>query len=1063
MIEERSIEQLLNRVDIHDVVSRFVDLKRKGANYQACCPFHNERTPSFTVNPSRNTWHCFGACQDGGDAIKFLMKIKAIDFPDAVRELGQMYGVTIEETAKKGETAEQARNSMRREAMFIAYNEAQEFFLEQLKADSGESRQAMEYAVGRWSKEFIEEYGIGYAPMSGQSLVIYAEKRAMSIDSMIDAGLLKTSDKDGRPYSFFRGRITIPIRDRMGRIIGYTARTISQDSDVPKYINSATSLIYSKENSIFGIHVAARAAAREQKFFLVEGAPDVLRMHLIGAGNTVASLGSAWTAKQFQQLKRISTNLCFLPDADPPKGNEPYGTGVKAVIKNALLAISLGFSVTVKEIPLTDDGKKNDPDTYCTDSKVLANLEEEDFFVWYANKLLSGNPTQDEKTKAVAAIADLLAHIDDDVRLQMDIDRLSKILPGKSVWRNAVRTAKKRLEENRLKGKQDNDSNEIAERYNFIIRNNCYYSVGEDGKKFQWSNFIMKPLFHIKDSVMAKRIYLLINEDGVIETIELKQEELVSLAKFKQHVEGCGNFVWNAAEKQLQRLKQYLYATTETAIEITQLGWQRQGFFAFGNGVFYNGDWYPVDQLGIVRLGDLGNYYLPAFSSIYKDDTQFFQFERQFIHEKTSNITLYDYTDKVVEVFGDNAKVGICFLLATLFRDVIVAHTKYFPILNLFGPKGSGKSQLGHSLMAFFIRDNVPPNINNSTLPALADAVAQCSNALVHLDEFRNSLDESKREFLKGLWDGTGRNRLNMDRDKKREVTKVSSGVIVSGQEMATADIALFSRFIFLSYSDSHFSNEAKRKFNDLLQLRKKGCSHLVLELLRNRAFFEQKFRECFNESYQQLITSLETHNIEDRIIGNWIVPLAALNVLKDKIKLPFTYDEVLQLCIDGCILQQSQNAQNNEVATFWNIVSFLKQDGKIWLDCDYRIEEQIVLNLYDLEYELEFPSPKRILYLRKNRIFQLYKMHGKHVDEQLLAANSLLYYLKNSEAYLGRKLSMRFKNIINGVEQRKETTTGNGQKDYKQVSVVDQALVFDYDLLASTFELTLDEETSAE
>lgn len=127
-----------------------------------------------------------------------------------------------------------------------------------------------------------------------------------------------------------------------------------------------------------------------------------------------------------------------------------------------------------------------------------------------------------------------------------------------------------------------------------------------------------------------------------------------------------------------------------------------------------------------------------------------------------------EYSDKLVQVFGDNAKVGICFLLASLFRDIIVGQTKSFPILNLFGPKGSGKSELGHSLMSFFIIKNTPPNIQNATIAALGDAVAQCANSLVHIDEYKNSIDLDKREFLKGIWDGTGRSRMNMDRDKKK-------------------------------------------------------------------------------------------------------------------------------------------------------------------------------------------------------------------------------------------------------------------------------------------------------
>lgn len=1054
MITERSIENVLNRVDIVDVVSRYVDLKRKGANWQACCPFHNERTPSFIVNPSRNTWHCFGSCQEGGNAIKFLMRQCNMSFPEAVRELGKMYGVTIEETDSKEQTAEQTANTRKREAMLFAYEALQPFFVSQLSESSEEGRYAYNYATKRWSQDFVNECGIGYAPRNGNLLVQFAQVNNIPQDVLLDMGVLRTSERNGQLYSFFRERVMIPIRDRFGRIIGYTARYIGENEETAKYLNSTSSLLYSKENSIFGIHVALRAAAKENKFYLVEGAPDVLRLHLLGVNNTIASLGSAWTEKQFSQIKRFSQNLCFLPDADPPKPGEPYGTGISAVIKNALMALDMGFNITVKEIPLGKGNTKNDPDSFCRSKAILEDLEEEDFIIWYAKKLSVENGSQEQKSQMVMTISTLVAKIEDDVKQSMFIDMLVKTLPGRSLWKNAIRTAKKRLTEQKLK--ESNLSLDMIEQYGFQEQNHCYFSVGEDGKRRQWSNFTMKPLFHIKDNTMALRLYLLTNVNGVEVTVEMKQEELVSLTKFRQRVESQGNFIWKAKEEQLTTLKMYLYATTETAEQIVQLGWQQQGFFAFGNGIFTS-EWHEVDELGIVRLGEQGNYYLPAFSSVYRNDTQFFQFERRFTHLGLNKIPLYDYSELLVDVFGDNAKVGIAFLLATLFRDVVVSYTRSFPILNLFGPKGSGKSELGHSLMAFFIIDNIPPNISNSTLPALADAVAQCSNALVHLDEFKNNIDIDKREFLKGLWDGTGRNRMNMERDKKREVTKVSCGVIVSGQEMATADIALFSRFIFLSYSKSQFSQEAKEKFAKMAAIRKLGCSHLVLEILQCRALFEAEFRGNYNEAFEDIINALGQSNIEDRIIRNWVIPLAALRTLQDALRLPFTYNDLLKVSIDGIIAQNGETLSNNELNIFWDIVSFLRQEGKIWLGGDYRIELENRIKCTNHKYEIEFPAAKKILYLRHTRIFQLYKMHGRYVNEALLPPASLQHYLENSDAYIGRKQSIRFKNIVNGVQTRIEVIE-KGQVTTRPVTAVDQALVFDYDLLVNQFGLNLEE-----
>ena len=239
-----------------------------------------------------------------------------------------------------------------------------------------------------------------------------------------------------------------------------------------------------------------------------------------------------------------------------------------------------------------------------------------------------------------------------------------------------------------------------------------------------------------------------------------------------------------------------------------------------------------MDDYGIVRLKDNGNFYLPANSKIYRNDIKLFQFERRFVHVDTTNIALREFTDQVFRVFGDNGRVGFAFLVATLFRDIVTRTTRSFPVLNLFVPKGSGKSELGHTLMSFFIIENVPPNIQNSTLPALNDTVAAVSNALVHIDEYKNDLDIKKHEFLKGLWDGTGRTRMNMDLDKKKETTSVDSGIILSGQEMPTADIALFSRLIFVTFPTSVFTDEQKRKYQRLIKMRRLGMTHLTLQFL---------------------------------------------------------------------------------------------------------------------------------------------------------------------------------------------------------------------------------------
>ncbi|MBO5181849.1 MAG: DNA primase [Paraprevotella sp.] len=1047
MIGEDVIESILARANIVDVVSGFVQLKKKGMSYEACCPFHAEKTPSFKVNPARGTWHCFGSCGEGGNVISFIMRQENMSFPEAVRWLGHKYGVKVEEE-KEDETAKAAR--IKREAMFALNEKVAAFYVQRRRA----SKDASAYINGRWGLDYADTEDIGYAPDEWDALLNQAEKTGLSQPLLKELGLIRESEK-GKVYDFFRNRVMIPIRDKYRRIIGFTARDLSGFDGTPKYLNSSESEIYHKEKSLFGLGNAWRQAIKEDCFYLVEGAPDAMRLQCIGINNAVAPLGAAWTPGQFEIIRSVAGHVCFLPDADPPARDEPWGTGIKAVMKAGKEAMKVGFTVGVREIPLGKDNSKNDPDSWCRTRGRFNELKEEDFIIWYARKTMEVSETTEQRSRAIAEVAALMATITDDVKARMYLSQLNGVYRNKTLWENAINAAKREQNDKRAQGSRRKEI-DLYQNYKFFEEKGCYYSWSKEGEPFQWSNFTMKPMFHIKDSVNPKRLYRIKNERGLEETVEMKQEDLVSLSKFKQRIEGLGNYIWLATEREMTRLKMFLYEQTETAVEITQLGWQRNGFWAFGNGIYYKRQWYPVDELGIVRLQGKGNYYLPAFSLIYKDDVKLYQFERNFVHLGYNAVGLKEYVDAFVDVFGDNAKVGFSFLLATLFRDVITGYTKVFPLLNLFGPKGSGKSEFGHTLMSYFIIENNPSNLQNSTIPALNDTVGNCANALVHIDEFKNDCDLLKREFLKGIWDGTGRTRMNMDKDKKKEMTAVDSGVIVSGQEMATADIALFSRMVFLTFPRSEFSSAEKSKYETLVEMRHRGASHLTLSLLDLRPKMEQDYKNNYAQVMAELSEQLANERIEDRIQRNWAIILSAFRTLESSLDVPFGYKDLFRIVKDGILRQNKECKTNNELAQFWNVVSFLHQEGIIYNEADYVIK--YVDRIKTDTTAIEWSAPRPVLMIQKTRIYMHYKKNARLVGDTVLPDGSLNYYLANSKEYLGMSPSVRFKCVVNGYEQ----TVVEGGKALK-ASTVQRALCFDYAMLAQHYGINLETDYAGE
>ncbi|WP_455064995.1 DNA primase [Prevotella sp.] len=1029
MIPKTIIEKILDAAHIEDVVGEFLPLQKRGTIYRALCPFHQEKTPSFTVTPNRSMFYCFG-CHKGGNVITFLMEHENMTYPEAVRWLGWKYGIEVEE---REETIDEKQQRLKRESLLIVNTAVHKHYREVFLR----YKPAQDYAYRRWGQKYCDEIEIGFAPIDGKALAHLPLQK----EFLQELGLINPQG-----YDFFQNRIVIPIKDRYQHIIGFTARVM--DDSQPKYLNSKESLLYSKRSTVFGLDVAWRAAGKTGQMYLVEGAPDCMRLHAIGVQNAVADLGSAWTVEQFQLIKRAANKVCFIPDNDPLKGGADYGTGIEAVMKAGKLATEQHLTVSVKEITTTEEGKKEDPDTYFKNQTLFKAVEEEDFILWLAAKLFETSGNTEQKSDAVKRIAHLLSFIDDDTKLTMFIDALTKYHRGKLFWQKAIENERTRRDNPK------EDDIDLNRQYGFWIDRGKYFSTTEKGGVLEWSNFTLTPLFHIKDPLMAKRLYLLTNELGVKEIVEMEQEDLISLQKFRQKLESLGNFIWKASEKELIKLKSFLYEKTETAAQIKQLGWNKKGFFAFGNGIFDGRQFHEVNEYGIVHLGEKGNFYLPALSRIYKENTDYFRFERQFVHFNFSMISLRDFTRQLFLVFGDNGKIGFCFYLATLFRDIITLTTRSFPILDLFGPKGSGKSELGHTLMSFFVIDNIPPNIQNSTIPALNDTVAAAANALVHIDEYKNGIDTAKIEFIKGLWDGTGRTRMNMATDKKKETTAVDAGVIISGQEMPTADIALFSRLIFLLFPKSNFTASEKANYQQLLQIRSKGLSHLTLQLLAHR----DKFGQCFYDQYRQTLddvnSRLTSHTIIDRIVQNWVIPLTSFRCLEGKLDTTLSYKELLEITVEGIVHQNMECKTNDELGSFWRMVQFLNSEGEINEDADFKIKA-VSRFRSTLVSETVWTEPRKILYLQKTRIFMLYKLNAHRNGETSLPEESLRYYLENSKEYLGEQ-RMTY-HVIKKGNQVLDFEHRDAKGQPSKMSVQQRSYCFDYEKLVEAFDINLE------
>ena len=308
MITQDTIRKIIDTAQALDVVADFVTLKKSGSIYKGNCPFHQERTPSFVVNPNKNIFKCFG-CGKGGDAIGFIMEYEKLSYPEALRYLAQKYNIEVEETHTQSEESKEEQSQI--ESLYIALNFAAKFYQQQLTESEDGRNIALSYCKERgFSNETITTFQIGYSPDSFDAFYKEAKSNAFNEDILLKAGLIK--EKNEKRYDFFRDRLMFPIWNVSGKVIAFGGRILKKIDNQPKYINTAETDVYHKSQILYGIFQAKSDIRKNDACFLVEGYTDVISLHQSGIKNVVAPLGTALTEDHAKLLKRFSKNVIVL-------------------------------------------------------------------------------------------------------------------------------------------------------------------------------------------------------------------------------------------------------------------------------------------------------------------------------------------------------------------------------------------------------------------------------------------------------------------------------------------------------------------------------------------------------------------------------------------------------------------------------------------------------------------------------------------------------------------------------------------------------------------------------
>ena len=407
MIPQDTVNKILDSAQIVEVISDFVSLKRRGANFIACCPFHNEKTPSFYVSPSKGIYKCFG-CGKSGTAVGFVMEHESMTYVEALKYLAKKYGIEVKE---KEDSPEEIAARQRSESLYLVMDFAEKFFQESLKTPEGRSIGYAYFRSRGLEDSTIEKYGLGWSPKGGSVFSREALAKGYKEEFLTATGV-SIKRNDGSLIDKFYDRVIFPIHSVSGRVIAFGGRTLRSDyktANIGKYVNSPETEIYDKSRSLYGIYFAKSEISRQDKCFLVEGYLDVLSMHQLGITNVVASSGTSLTVPQIRLIKKFTSNVTIMYDGD--------AAGIHAALRGIGLILKEGMNVRVVLIP---DG--DDPDSYSrkhTLEEMHKFLEDnEQDFITYKTDLLLGQAGNDplKRAELINDIADTIALIPDQIK-----------------------------------------------------------------------------------------------------------------------------------------------------------------------------------------------------------------------------------------------------------------------------------------------------------------------------------------------------------------------------------------------------------------------------------------------------------------------------------------------------------------------------------------------------------------------------------------------------------------------------------------------------------------------
>ena len=974
-------------------------------------PFTNERTPSFVVSNVKGIWKDFASGKGGKSVIEFVQAYKGMDFPEAVKLSCEVLNIPIE-YEKETEAQKAKRQEKKSLGEIIA------FIKENYKENLPKLSLAQKYMQERgFSDEILSDFEIGYA-LAGMYEVL---KERGQVSEGVALGVLKAYQNGGY-YDFFKGRIIFPISDKHGHCVGFGGRVLPSEAKegAPKYLNSPESEVFHKSELLYGFHLARHSMAQCGEVYLVEGYTDVMRMHQIGLRNCVATLGTALSAQHLAEIKKLCKKLIIFRDSD--------NAGATAAYRDMGLALEAGLFV---ERVVFASESKEDPDSLGQREGAVALIESArcDAVLHYLQgayeESLGRAETKGKKVilmpedkKRLSDLAlELIRKIPDEVTREAYLEQV-KARFGIKVAIEKPKEEKTYLETPRFSISDFLDEIDLLERYQFpkevedpsvykneILEygvfqhaNRIYCSTDKGNAFYDISNFSIEIIQHMQDEQYPMKLIRICNVHGVEKIFDVLSEKINTLNSFKNVVTSYGNFSFSGSAAQHERLLRYLFERMGTGRKIDVLGWQAEGFWVWNNKIVIPGlREEAINSEGLFKYQH-DSYYIPSANKNFEKNMYKYGAQKKFRSIPTE-VSLPQYLKQLYKVHRGHAITGILFGIGSLFQDIVVSCTGFFPILFYFGPASTGKDNICEAIQSFVGQPQTAIQLEGSasTIKAQIREFAQFSNGISQLSEYKRG-NPQVDGIIKGLWDRRGYKRGSIESKVAVDEVPIISSTLLTGNDSPDAE-ALITRLIWEEMKVQEFSDEAKASYNKLKDMCRRGVSGLSDWLLHKRAVFQEHFLEVYREKKRLLSEREAIKGVPVRMIDNLSVLYAVYGIFEREGIFPF-WQEDMERHFDALIENQRRKIESDSVyQRFWDcfmVCMRLTQGERLQVDTNLRAEGGSIYFNFSTVYSIV-----------QRQWFVQYR-------EQAPGKSEMRRQLREDSSYMGEEKSIRINTNIN-------------------------------------------------